>query len=153
LKLIAADSAAILDSQFKPQFIVAAVSVVVEPPYRLAEPIFREVETGFDVIVHEAQLCLNLLAQVKADVVHLDMSLGGVSVEVLTPLELANLCSGRAGRQNILKILPHLRKIAGEIKRLHDIDMLAIGKESVLVRIAELTVCAESHFVCLQKSG
>jgi hypothetical protein len=53
-----------------------------------------------------------------------------------------------AGRQNILKILPRLRKIAGEIGRLYDVDMLAIGKESVPVRIAELTAGAEE--ICLQ---
>ena len=87
MKVISADSAAaILDPQFKPLTLVASVSVLVEPPYRepsyrLAEPIFREVENGFDVIVHEAELCRNLLDKMKADVVHLDMSLGSVSIE------------------------------------------------------------------------
>ncbi len=150
MKIIAADSAAaILDEQFNPILHVASVSVLVEPPYRepsfrLAEPIFREVETGFDVIVHEAELCRSLLDKMKADVVHLDMSLGGVSVEELSPVELMNLRASSKGRQNILKILPRLRKIACEIKRLHGIDMLAIGKESVPVRIAELTAGAEA---------
>ncbi len=141
MKVISADSAtAILDKQFKPIFHVASVSVLVESPYkepsfRLAEPIFREVESGFDVIVHEAELCRNLLDKMKADVIHLDMSLGGVSIEELSPVELTNMRSSRTGRQNILKILPRLRKIACEIKRLHGIDMLAIGKESVPVRL------------------
>jgi len=155
LKIISADSAAaILDEQFKPVYHVASVSVLVEPPYRepsfrLAEPIFREVETGFDVIVHEAELCRSLLDKMKADVVHLDMSLGGVSIEELSPVELINLRASRTGRQNILKILPRLRKIACEIKRLHGIDMLAIGKESIPVRIAELTAGAEAIlFAC-----
>lgn len=155
LKVISADSAAaILDEQFKPILHVTSVSVLVEPPYRepsfrLAEPIFREVETGFDVIVHEAELCRSLLDKMKADVVHLDMSLGGVSIEELSPVELTNLRASRTGRQNILKILPRLRKIACEIKRLHGIDMLAIGKESVPVRIAELTAGAEAIlFAC-----
>ena len=155
MKVISADSAAaILDEQFKPVYYVASVSVLVEPPYRepsfrLAEPIFREVETGFDVIVHEAELCRSLLDKMKADVVHLDMSLGGISIEELSPVELTNLRASRTGRQNILKILPRLRKIACEIKRLHGIDMLAIGKESVPVRIAELTAGAEAIlFAC-----
>jgi len=84
--VISADSAAtILDPKFKPLFLVASVSVLVEPPYRersfrLAEPIFREVESGFDVIVHEAELCRSMLDKMKADVVHLDMSLGSVSI-------------------------------------------------------------------------
>jgi hypothetical protein len=87
----------------------------------------------------------------KADVVHLDMSLGGVSVEELSPIELANLHTSRAGRQNILKILPRLRKIAGEIRRVHGIDTLAIGKESVPVRIAELTAGSEAILFACKK--
>jgi hypothetical protein len=123
-----------------------------EPTFRLAEQIFREVETGFDVIVHEAELCRSLLDKMKADVVHLDMSLGGISVEELSPVELTNLRASPRGRQNILKILPRLRKIAAEIKRLHGIDMLAIGKESVPVRIAELTAGAEAILFAAQRA-
>jgi len=158
LKIISADSAAaILDEQFNPICHVASVSVLVEPPYReasfrLAEPIFREVETGFDLIVHEAELCRSLLDKMKADVVHLDMSLGGISVEELSPVELMNLRASSKGRQNILKILPKLRKIACEIKRLHGIDMLAIGKESAVVRIAELTAGAEAILFAAQRA-
>jgi len=157
LRVISADSAAaILDPQFKPLYLVASVSVLVNPPYRepsfrLAEPIFREVESGFEVIVHEAELCRSLLDKMKADVVHLDMSLGGVSIEELSPVELLNLRASRTGRQNILKILPRLRKIAGEIKRLYDVDTLAIGKESVPVRIAELTAGAEAILYACKK--
>jgi hypothetical protein len=158
LRVISADSAAaILDQQFKPLYHVASVSVLVNPPYkeptfRLAEPIFREVESGFEVIVHEAELCRSLLDKMKADVVHLDLSLGGVSVEELSPVELSNLRASRTGRQNILKILPRLRKIAGEIKRIHNVDMLAIGKESVPVRIAELTAGAEAILYACKKA-
>ena len=158
MRVISADSAAaILDPQFKPLYLVASVSVLVNPPYRepsfrLAEPIFREVENGFEVIVHEAELCRSLLDKIKADVVHLDMSLGGVSIEELSPVELLNLRASRTGRQNILKILPRLRKIAGEIKRLYDVDTLAIGKESVPVRIAELTAGAEAILYACKKA-
>jgi hypothetical protein len=151
VRVVSADSgAAILDQQYKPTHLVASVSVLVEPPYRepsgprLADSIFKDVDTGFGVIVHEAELCQRLLDRIKADVVHLDMSLGGVTLEDLSPVELTNLRASRTGRQNILRILPQLRKIAAEIKRLHGIDMLAIGKESVPVRIAELTVAAEA---------
>ena len=157
MRVISADSAAaILDPQFKPLYLVASVSVLVNPPYRepsfrLAEPIFREVESGFEVIVHEAELSRSLLDKMKADVVHLDMSLGGVSIEELSPVELSNMRASRTGRQNILKILPRLRKIAGEIKRLYDVDTLAIGKESVPVRIAELTAGAEAILYACKK--
>jgi hypothetical protein len=156
LRVISADSgAAILNEQYQPTHLVASAAVLVEPPYRepsifrLAEPIFKEVDSGFEVIVHEAELCQRLLGTVKADVVHLDMSLGGISLEELSPVELTNLRASRTGRQNIHKILPRLRKIACEIQRLHGIEVLAIGKESVPVRIAELTVAAEATvFAC-----
>ena len=158
MRVISADSAAaILDQQFKPLYLVASVSVLVNPPYRepsfrLAEPIFREVESGFEVIVHEAELCRSLLDKMKADVVHLDLTLGGASIEELSPFELSNLRASRTGRQNILKILPRLRKIAGEIKRVHGVDTLAIGKESVPVRIAELTAGAEAILFACKKA-
>jgi len=84
------------------------------------------------VIVQEAKLCRDLLRRVKADVVHLDMSLGAVSVQELSPVELSNMRMSSRARQHILKLLPKLRKIAGDIKRAHGLEVLAIGKESVL---------------------
>jgi hypothetical protein len=154
LKVIAADSAAaILDEQYNPILHVACAAVLVEPPYRepsfrIAEPIFCEVG-GLDIVVHEAELCRSLLDKMPADVIHLDMTLGGVSIEDLSPVELINMRTSKVGRQNIIKILPRLRKIAGEIKRIHGIDMLAIGKESVPVRVAELTAGSEAIlFAC-----
>jgi hypothetical protein len=150
LRIISADSAAaILDNKFTPVNLIASASVLVTPPYReahtrVAEPIFREVENGFEVIVHEAELCLSLLETVNADVVHLDTSLGGVSVEELSPVQLSNMKVSIKARQHLLKILPKLRKIAGEIRRKHGIEVLAIGKESIPVRIAELTAGSEA---------
>lgn len=158
MRVISADSAAaILNEKYQPTHLVASVAVLVEPPYReasvrVAEPIFREVYDDLEVIVHEAELCLGLLGKVSADVVHLDMTLGGVSIEELSPVELLNMRTSKTGRQNILKILPRLRKIAGEIKRVHGIDMLAIGKESVPVRIAELTAGAEAILFACKKA-
>jgi hypothetical protein len=157
LRIVSADSAAaILDAKFTPLYMVASASVAVESPYReahsrLAKPIFREVADGYEVIVGEAELCRDLLSSVKADVVHLDVSLGAVPVEELSPVQLSNMrVSGRA-RQHLLRLLPRLRKIAGEIKRAYGIDMLAIGKESIPVRVAELTAGAEAIlFACAQ---
>ena len=150
LRIISADSAAaILDETFVPKRLVASAAVLVEPPYReahvrLAKPIFKEVDDSYDVIVHEAQLCQTLLETEKADVVHLDSTLGGALVDELSPVELANLHVSTKARVNLLKILPKLRKTAGEIRRKHNIQTLAIGKESVAVRIAELTAGSEA---------
>ncbi len=155
MRIVSADSAAaILDAKFTPVSLVASASVLVNPPYRepctrLAEPIFKEVANGYEVIVQEALLCRDLLDRVKADVVHLDMSLGAVSVQELSPFELSNMRMSSRARQHILKLLPKLRKIAGNIQRAHGLEVLAIGKESVPVRIAELTAGAEAVlFAC-----
>jgi hypothetical protein len=145
---------AILDSKFTPQYLVASASVLVETPYReahprMAKPIFKEVSDSYDVIVGEAELCRDLLEVVKADVVHLDLSLGAVPVEDLSPVQLSNMRVYSKTRQNILRLLPRLRKIAGEIKRVYGLDMLAIGKESISVRVAELTAASEAVlFAC-----
>ena len=134
LRVVSADSAAaILDEKFQPVFLIASIAVLVEPPYReahirMSEPIFKEVDSSFDVIVNEARLSQILLETVKADVVHLDSSLGGIAVDELSPVELANLKVSNKARTNLLKILPRLRKIAGEIRRKHGIETLAIGK-------------------------
>ena len=158
MRIISADSAAaILDEKFTPTFLVASAAVLVEPPYReahtrLAEPIFKEVNDSYDVIVHEAQLCQILLETVKADVVHLDSSLGGYPVDELSAVELANLRVSVKARTNLIKILPKLRRVAGEIRRKHNIEMLAIGKESVPVRIAELTAGSEAVLYACAKA-
>lgn len=145
MRVVAADSgAAILNDAFEPLQVVAASVILVEPPYTrvsscLAEPIFAAVETGPSLVVHELELCWNLLKEVKADVVHLDMSFRGVSLEELSVVNLSQMSISRRARGHVLKILPKIRKIGADIKRVYGIDVLAIGKESIPVRVAELT--------------
>jgi hypothetical protein len=158
LKIIAADSsAAILNDKFEPVTIVAAVSVLVDSPYRepsevLAEPIFVDAEKGHEVIVHEAELCRDLLGKVKADIVHLDMSLGAVSLEQLSPIEFHNMRISSRAKRHLLRILPRLRKISTEITQKYGIEVLAIGKESIPVRIAELTAGAHAILYTCEKA-
>jgi hypothetical protein len=150
LRIIAADSStAILNDKFEPQFIVATASIMVEPPYRepanwLAEPVFVDVTKGHEVVVHEAELCKELLGKVKADSVHLDMSLGGIPLEQFSPIQLTNMRVSNRAKRHLLRILPRIRKIAGEISQKYGVEVLAIGKESVPVRIAELTSAANA---------
>ncbi len=158
LKIIAADSsAAILNDGFEPLLIVAVASVLVSPPYRessafLAEPIFADAENGHEVIVHEAELCRELLGKVRADSVHLDMSLGAISLEQLSPIQLSDLRISARAKRDLLKILPKLRKIAGEITQKYGVEVLAIGKESIPVRIAELTAGAHAILYACEKA-
>lgn len=143
-----------LDEKFNPVELVSSCAVLVEPPYReahlrLAEPLFKEADDGYEVIVHEAELCQTLLESVKADVVHLDTSLGSFPVDELSPVELMTLNLSSKARGNLLKILPALRHTAGEIRRKYGIEMLAIGKASTPVRLAELTAGSEAVvFAC-----
>jgi hypothetical protein len=153
LKIIAADSgAALLNARFEPLKIVAAATTLVEPPYRgasqfVAEPIFAPVEDGHVLIIHELELCQKLLKEVRTDIIHLDMSIGGRLVEEISPIQLR----GKA-RSSVLKILPKLRKLATDIKRVHGVDVIAIGKESIPVRIAELTTGAHAILYTCAKS-
>ncbi len=153
LRIVSADSgAALLNTSFEPLKIVATAAVLVEPPYRrasqfLAEPIFAPVESGHVLIVHELELCQKLLKTVRADVVHLDMSLGGLLVEEISPVQLR----GKA-RSHVLKILPKIRKLATDIKRVYGVEVLAIGKESVPVRVAELTTGAHAVLYACKKA-
>jgi hypothetical protein len=159
LKIIAADSAAaILSDQFEPLSIVATASVLVGPPYRepracLAEPVFAEAGNGHEVIVHETELCRDLLAKVKADIVHLDMSLQAIPLEQLSPIQFTNLRISSKAKRHLLKILPRIRRIAGEITQKYGIEVLAIGKESIPVRIAELTSGAHAILYACDKAA
>lgn len=158
LKVVTADSgAALLSNRFEPLLVVAAAAVLVEPPYRKAsssitEPIFAEVERGTQLIVHELELCQKLLKGVKADVIHLDLSLRGISLNDLSPIELSNMKVSKKARRNILEILPHVRKISADIKRVYNVDVLAIGKDSIPVRIAELTAGAHAVLYSAEKA-
>jgi hypothetical protein len=158
LRIIAADSSsAILNSKFEPLSIVAAAAVLVEPPYKeptngIFEPIFVNVESGQEVVVHEAELCKKLLEKVKADAVHLDMSLGAVPLEQLSPIQFSNMRISNKARRNLIKILPKLRRIANEITQKYGIEVLAIGKESIPVRVAELTAGAHAILYACEKA-
>jgi hypothetical protein len=158
LKIIAADSSsAVLNDRFEPLSIVAAAAVLVEPPYReatacIAEPIFADAKYGQEVVVHEAELCRDLLGKVKADVVHLDMSLGATPLEELSPIEFTNMRISAKAKRHLLKILPKIRRTANEITQKYGIEVLAIGKESIPVRIAELTSGAHAILFTCEKA-
>ncbi len=158
MRIVSADSgAALLNDRFQPLQVVAACSVLVEPPYTsvtswLAEPIFVEVDNGHRLVIHELELCMSLLKTTNADIVHLDMSFGGLSLEELSAVSLSQMHLSSKTRGSLLRILPQLRKIALDIKRVHNIDVLAIGKESVPVRIAELTAGAYAVLYSVEKA-
>jgi hypothetical protein len=158
LRIVAADSgAAILNDKFEPITVVAAVSILAEPPYKtassfLAEPIFADANNGYQLIVHELELCQQLLKTVKADVVHLDLSMRGMNLEELSAVGISTMKKSRKVRGQILKIMPKLRKTASSILRTYGIEVFAFGKESIPVRIAELTSGAHAIRYAAEKA-
>ena len=159
MKIVAADSsAAILNSKFEPSHIVATASILVNPPYRepalsLAEPTFIDAANGHEAVVYETEMCKKMLGKAKADVVHLDMSLGSLPLEQLSPIEFSNMKLSNRAKRHLLKILPKIRKTAGEITQKYGIEVLAIGKESIPVRIAELTAGAHAIIYACEKAN
>jgi len=147
LRIVAADSgSAILDESFTPQRIVAAASISTEIPYRNAFTQISELLMApmnqHDLIVKELKMCRKLLQDASADAVHLDMSLGGMSVSQLTMSDLQDMRISSKAKERIRGVLPELRKLATEIEQEFKVEVLAIGKESLPVRIAELTAGA-----------
>lgn len=154
---MAADSAAaILNDEFEPLCVVATSAVLVKPPYRqasivLARPVFENINSQ-KLIIYEALLCQELLKTQESDAVHIDMTLGGITLEQLTLTKLATMPISSKAKESIRQALPKLRKIAADIKREHGVEVLAIGKESVPIRIAELTAGAYAIIFAADKS-
>jgi hypothetical protein len=156
LRVIAADSsAAILTNQFAPVRVVALASCLVEPPYRFAsasisKPIFAPPD-GHKLIVGELQFCRELIQKHPASVIHVDMSLGGVNLADFTLSDLQQMSISSRAKDSIRVILPELRKIALGIERDFDVEVLAMGKDSMPVRIAELTAGANAVIYTAKK--
>jgi len=97
-----------------------------------------------DLVVRELRMCRKLLQSVTADAVHIDMTLGAISLSKLTFSDIREMSISSRARQNIQEVLPELRKLATQIEQTHKVEVLAVGKESLPVRIAELTAAAYS---------
>ena len=134
---------------------MAASAVLVELPYTQAEkalstPVFEDVNS-LGIILREMKLCKELASKEHADIIHLDMTLGAIPILDLTFERLEEMRISREAKDNIRRQLPQLRSLAAEIKNAHSVDVLAIGKQSVPVRIAELTVAAHSLIYCSER--
>ena len=147
MKVATVDSGcSILDRDLKPITILSSVAVVVDRPYE--KPVNLEVRWGDytltdpNVLVYELELCQKLLANEDADCVHLDLTLGGVNLLDLTDEALFQMQLSPTGRSFLHAIMPKLRRIAAEIGETHHIPVLAMGKRSIPVRVAELHAAA-----------
>jgi len=148
MRIATVDSAcSVLDENFLPTNIIATVGIIVDHPYKEPAYIHNKSKdyslTDYAIIVNELKVCEEMLATQKADYVHLDMSLGGVNIldikeeDILYKIPLSD-----TGRTIIRLILPELQNIAKSIKDKYQIPVLAIGKKSHPVRLAELYAAA-----------
>jgi hypothetical protein len=148
MRIATVDSAcSVLDENFLPTNIIATVGIIVDHPYKEPAYIHNKSKdyslTDYAIIVNELKVCEEMLATQKADYVHLDMSLGGVNIldikeeDLLFKIPLSDI-----GRTIIRLILPELQNIAKSIKDKYQIPVLAIGKKSHPVRLAELYAAA-----------
>jgi len=148
MRIATVDSAcSVLDENFLPTNIIATVGIIVDHPYKEPAYIHNKSKdyslTDYAIIVNELKVCEEMLATQKADYVHLDMSLGGVNIldikeeDILYKIPLSD-----TGRTIIRLILPELQTIAKSIKDKYQIPVLAIGKKSHPVRLAELYAAA-----------
>ena len=157
LRVISADSgAAILTEEFVPISVVAAASALVEPPFRVASfsicrSIFAPVN-GHELVVHELEMCRELFSMHPANVIHVDMSLNGVRLADFTATDLQQMSISSKAKDRIKRILPKLRRVASDLKQTYGVEVLAIGKESMPVRIAELTAGAHAVIYASEKA-
>jgi len=142
MRIIAADSGgAILKDDYEPTCIVGTAAVLVKPPYRYPSAVlWKPFEYSLDErepILNEMLFCLELFKKHGSDVIHLDISLGGVNLFDLDVRRLANYKVSPRGRRVLESLIPKLKNAA---KGFDNIKILLVGKDSSAVRIAELTV-------------
>jgi len=147
MKIVTADSAcSILDKELMPTNILSSVAIVVDFPYQT--PIQFQVRHGDysikdpTVLVHELRLCEELLDIEQAECIHFDLTLGGINLLDITDEFLFQLNLSPRGRSVLHAILPDLREIALSIDEKYHAPVLAMGKRSLPVRLAELQASA-----------
>jgi hypothetical protein len=149
MRVATVDSAcSVLDENLLPTNIMSMVGIVLDHPYE--KPSYVQSEdngyyslSDYKLLVNELKLCEEMLAVEKVDYVHLDMSLGGVNILDLKEEDLLfKIPLSDTGRTIIRLILPDLQSIAKSIKEKYDVPVLAIGKKSHPVRLAELYAAA-----------
>jgi hypothetical protein len=143
MKIATVDSAcSILDEELLPTNILVSVGMVVDLPYD--KPLAVETRIGDykitdpNLLVYELKLCEEILDKTPADCIHFDLSLGGVNILDVTDEYLLQIPLSPTGRTILHAIMPELQKIALSIDAKHHIPVLAIGKRSLPVRLAEI---------------
>ncbi|ANF22774.1 DUF4152 family protein [Thermococcus piezophilus] len=146
MRIVAADTGgAVLDEKYNPVGLIATAAVLVEKPYRTATLSIVKYANPFNydlggrqAIRDEALLAVKLTRKVKPDVVHLDSTLGGIEIRKLDDVTIDALRISDRGKAVWHELRKDLQPLARRFWEDTGIEILAVGKESVSVRIAEI---------------
>ncbi|WP_148882817.1 DUF4152 family protein [Thermococcus aciditolerans] len=146
MKIVAADTGgALLTEDYEPVGLIATAAVLVERPYRTAalsvaryaDP-FNYDMSGRQAVRDEAFLAVELAREVKPDVIHLDSTIGGIEVRKLDEPTIDALTITDRGKEVWKDLAKDLQPLAKKFWEETGIEIVAIGKSSVPVRIAEI---------------
>jgi hypothetical protein len=158
MKIVTVDSAcSVLDENLMPTNILSMAGIVVDYPYEQPSQVQTRGEDYLlsdpNLLVNELKLCQEMLEVERADCVHLDLSLGGINLLSLTEEDLLfRIPMSYDGREVLRLILPDLQKIAAAINEEYEVPVLAIGKRSGPVRLAELYAAAYGVARAMEKA-
>ncbi|MCD6510844.1 MAG: DUF4152 family protein [Thermoprotei archaeon] len=150
--------AALLDGYYRPIKLITTVAVVMRPPY--LSPLRYEFKytgvnpKGNEALIEELKLLDVLLSKVKfrVDVIHLDMTLGSIDVSELRLKDIDELDISRRAKEALRVLLPVIRPYLSRLKEDFEVPILAIGKESIPVRMAELIAAAQSALYGMRRA-
>jgi len=146
MRIVSADTGgALLNENYEPIGLIATVAVLVEKPYKTAtmsrvkyaDPLNYDM-SGRQAIRDEALLAVELAREVKPDVIHLDSTIGGIEVRKLDEPTIDALSITDRGKEVWKDLAKDLQPLAKKLWEETGIEIIAIGKWSVPVRIAEI---------------
>ena len=146
MRIVSADTGgALLDENYEPIGLIATAAVLVEKPYRTAtlsrvkyaDP-FNYDMSGRQAIKDEALLAIELAREVRPEVIHLDSTIGGIEVRKLDEPTIDALTITDRGKEVWKDLAKDLQPLAKKFWEETGIEIIAIGKSSVPVRIAEI---------------
>ncbi|WP_297465900.1 DUF4152 family protein [Thermococcus sp.] len=146
MRIVSADTGgALLDENYEPMGLIATAAVLVEKPYRTAtlsrvkyaDP-FNYDMSGRQAIKDEALLAIELAREVRPEVIHLDSTIGGIEVRKLDEPTIDALTITDRGKEVWKDLAKDLQPLAKKFWEETGIEIIAIGKSSVPVRIAEI---------------
>lgn len=140
-----ADSgSALLDGNYRPIKIIATVAIIGEPPYRkpssdLHKIIEREPH-DVTIIKEEIECIMRLLSRCKKpiNIAHIDISAGSIDLSEIELEDIDVLDIPRGVKSYLKNLFPIIQPLLKSLKDEYGVSPIGIGKESTIVRLAEL---------------